>query len=114
MFLISGDLVTPLKWISDEWGDWSCEQQHLNSSDWIRYYLDENYWIKTYYKQISVNSDTKGNLVVILKKKQSKHGVKLSNGWACTWNSSVECDKNLITTGYWLKKQSKYFISLLL
>lgn len=100
-------MLTPLKWMSNEWLNWFFVQENLSSFDWIKHDWYRNSLIKTNYKQLSFNVEKNGDIVIILKKKQANRGVRLSEGLACTVSPTIACNDDTITNGYWAKKPGK-------
>lgn len=96
--------MTPLRWQSDNWEDLYFERQKDGIS-WERHDMNR----VSNYSQISIESDSNGDLVVTLKKKKSTNlrRLSLTEGMGCERSANFTCGENyfyFMATGYWVRK----------
>ena len=95
--------MKPLKWQCD-WDHSYYFENQRDSNLWFEYGKDQKV---NKYKQVSVDADAKGGLVVILKRSSDSFSLKLNEEMVCYWNENQKCSDMPHFTGYWVKKHGK-------
>ena len=97
-----GYLVTPWRWVSQEWDGWYIEKQPKSEKTWIEIY--RNKYFDT-FTQVGIESDANNELVMILASQKYNYTVKLSEGTYCNWTRDDSCSNQIQSFGYWAKKK---------
>lgn len=93
------DLMTPLRWSSDQSDNWYITKMK-DSSNWIEIY---NHKVVLTLKEISMDTDENGFPVVILQKIGFNQSTKLTQGLKF---DGYFFDFKINLTGYWIKNRS--------
>ena len=101
-------MITPLRWMSDEWDGWYFERMETDSDTWIEYVKNKPLKNLTQY---SMESDVNGYAVVVLRYDIYNTIAKLTEGMAYFGSNQTYNSKYMkwinANSGYWVKKNSK-------